>query len=323
MNRNITNIITIQENLLNHLIILKKRGENIVKGVSSFDLDINNLKSLDTNLSEISRYIGDNNLTSILLITNNILKTIITLDLRESEGNIRGEVLNRFKSTFDVNLGDYYIDFEVYDSNEKKIIFVAGVPKEFLDNILKIFVTHKFKLLYMETAVNSLKRMLSFSKEDSIIMNIHMRFDSSIFIVAGNGTIYTFREIHFGFEDVLNNISENSGISIEEIKSKIYTKDFNYEDYPLSASIDRLILEIQRTIDFYNNQYRNFPIAKFVLTGQAANINSFDKLLSQIFAIESLKFDILKSVIFEVDPVEVDSIPYIRESISVGLRDYE
>ncbi len=321
MSKNIINSIVITNSQICHILLDKKSKYPILKGISIFDIVLTNNTLIENAISEIASNIKKNKLTNLVMINNKILKYVFMFQDNETSGNIRIELLNRFKTNFDISMADYYIDFEVYEKNKKKIAFVAGIPKNLLDNLVIHFQRAKFKLLSLETELNSLKRLNSIYFKNSIIMNINMKEEETIFIVTENNILYLFRELNFGFSDIIKFLSESLNMEPNDILEKIRQKDFTYENYPLSEAIDRLTIEIQRTMDFYNNQYRDDPIVKFILTGKLLFINSIEKFLSETFAIKVEKFNPLKDIYIQTDFDDFDSINCINELIGAGLRE--
>ena len=319
MNKNFINTILISDNEINHLLFLKKKGDVIIDGISRFNFPEFDEETLENALAEISSYVKKNKLTHLNLITDSMLKNIIVID--EGTVNIRNEILNRFKDTFDINLSEYYIDYEIYKFQNRSIVFVAGILRDYLEKMLKVFKRHKFKLLSLETDIIALKRGMGLFLSDDIVMNIHMRKDKTVFLIVQGDILFAFRELNFGYENIINYLTESTGEEEDVIVKKLAENKEVFEELPVSESLDKLTIELQRTIDFYNNQFRNDAITKLVLTGSLLKIKGIEKFLSQLFIIKSEKINLLKYLFINVDSELLENLNFLTETIGTGLRE--
>ncbi len=315
MRQNKINTIILSDSEINHIIYTVKKNEVIIEDCSKFFINIFDKTSINNALKEISQKVKNYKLTKLNIINDNVLKYQFIIEQNEV-ANLKLEVLNRFRTTFDISLNEYYIDFETYNFKEKIIVFIAGVNKIFLDSILRNFKSLKYKLLFLEVDIIALKRLVNSKFKDQIVMNIHLRDDKTIFIVMYNELLFTFRELNFGFKNILNFLYEKSKID----ESKIL-ENLNFENFPLTEALDKFTIELQRTIDFYNAQFRNKPISKIIITGKFLNIKGIENYLSQLFMIDSETFNGLKQFVLNTDVEKVEQLTYLQEILGTSLRE--
>ena len=321
MNKNCLNAVVITEKEINHVSLIKKskkKEDILITGLSYFNFTPLNTKEQKECIKEIAHYIKRNKLTRISLVNEDVLKYIFVIDKSENV-NIKSEIFNRFKTTFDINLAEYYIDYEINVFNDKLIVFVAGVSIDYLDNLLKHFVTYDFKLLSLEVDITSLKRIIGNYFQDTVVMNIHMRKDKTIFILLMNNILFTFRELSFGYNNIMEYLTEHSELSNEELIENLKNKN-SFDELPIADAMDKFTIELQRTIDFYNNQFRNEPLQKIILTGLLNDIVGIDKFLSQLFITHVETFYPLKHFLIYVELSNIEEMTYITEALGVGLR---
>ena len=315
MNQKKINTILISDSEINHIIYSIKKDEFIIEGCSYFSINPFDKSSLNNAFSEISQYVKNNKLTKLNIINDHVLKYKFILNQNET-ANLRFEALNRFKTTFDIQLNDYYIDFETYNFKNMTLVFIAGINKPFFDSILRHLKSQKFKLLFAEIDIMALKRLISYNYPGEVVMNIHLRDDKTIFTVMSDETLFAFRELNFGFKNIIKYLYEET-----KLEESIILEKLNFEDLPLAKALDKFTIELQRTIDFYNSQFRNIPISKLVLTGKILNINGIDKFLSQLFLINTEKFNSLKQFFINTDIQMIENMTYLSEILGTSLRE--
>ncbi len=190
-----------------------------------------------------------------------------------------------------------------------------------LDQVLKVFKKHNFKLLSLETDIIALKRGMGLFLSDDIAMNIHMRKDKTVFLIVQGDILFAFRELNFGYDNIINYLIESTGEGEDVIVKKLTENKEIFQELPVSESLDKLTIELQRTIDFYNNQFRNKAITKLVLTGSLLKIKGIEKFLSQLFIIKSEKINLLKYLFINVDSELLENLNFLTETIGTGLRE--
>ena len=315
MNHNRINTILLSNYEVNHLICSDKKGNFTIEGGSFFSINPFDKLSLDNALKEIGHIAKNDRLTKLNIINDNVLKYQFILNQNEAS-NLRVEVLNRFKTAFDIPLNEYYIDFETYSFKNMIVVFIAGINRRFLDTVLRNFKSRKFKLLFLEVDIVSLKRLISLNFSNEIIMNIHLREEKTIFIVIYNDMLLAFREVNFGFKNIVNTLFENT-----ETEPSTILDNLDFEEPNITEAFDKLTIELRRTIDFYNSQFRNEPVRKLILTGKFLKINGIDKFLSGIFTIQTEKFNGLKKFFVNTEVNTVEQMTYLQEILGTSLRE--
>jgi Tfp pilus assembly PilM family ATPase len=310
MNLNKINVILLSDKEINHIIYSTKKEDYIIEGGSYFSINPFDKLSLDSALKEISQLVKNNKLVKLIVVNEKVLKYQFILNQNEAS-NLRIEVLNRFKTAFDIQLNEYYIDFETYNYKNKIIVFVAGINRQFLDSIIRNFKSRKFKLLFLEVDIVSLKRLVTANFPDNVIMNVHFRDDKTIFIVMNEDNLFAFREINFGFTNLIELLCEKTKTQQSLILEQLKQDDFDFGD-----SLDKLTIELQRTIDFHTSQFRDAPISNLILTGKFLNINNIDKFFSNLFRIKTEKLNGLKKFFVNTNVKKIEEMTYLPEILA-------
>ena len=97
--------------------------------------------------------------------------------------------------------------------------------------------------------------------------------------------------------------------------------NLDFEKSNVTDAFDKLTIELQRTIDFYNSQFRNEPVRKLILTGKFHKINGVDKYLSRLFTIQADKFNGLKKFFVNTEINTVEKMTFLQEILGTSLRE--
>ena len=319
MKKNIINSFVISPNEINHLIIENKKDNFSVLEASFFNSgfsDISNFNECIKNISEIS---NKNKLANVVIITEKLLKYIFILPKIEG-ANLKTTILNNFKNRFNISLPQFYIDYEIYNFNNKNIAFVAGIDRKESDPILEILLKNGFRLLALETDINSLKRLLYFHKINDMIINVHLSKRSTIFLIINGNTLFTFRELQFGINDIIDTLLSQDSMNKDEVIIEMKKNGFSSEKINLKSAFDKLTIELQRTIDFYMNQYKYKPVKKIILTGDFFKINEVNNFLSNLFLMDCEIVEPLKKGSVVKSMHELENFEFLNIAIGLGLR---
>ena len=228
MAKNIKNSIIFGKNEINHLMLEVKSSNIYLHGASLFKFNIQteDIKNLiESAILDISEIVHNQKLTNIVLAGDEVLKYLFLLD-GVNLPDYRVEILNRFKNFFDITLSNYYVDYEIYDFDNHKVVFVAGILKSNLEKIIKPFRSNGFKLLSLETDINALKRLLGMYYKDDIVLGLYMRQNDSVLIIFKGNVLLSFRELAVGYENILTYLKDVKNESIDIIEQKLISKKY-------------------------------------------------------------------------------------------------
>lgn len=162
---------------------------------------------------------------------------------------------------------NYCIDYEIIDrviTNEKKVykLLVVAVLKEKVERYAELSNKLGFKLKAIDIAANCTARIFTyrgaFKKSINSIGVIDLGNKSSSIVIIENGKLFMEREISFGIENIIKEISKEQQISIEE-STDYLIKKFDFCNKNMEFDLDRKIMDLfkngilnfQRAIEFY------------------------------------------------------------------------
>jgi Tfp pilus assembly PilM family ATPase len=288
--------IAMSEMSIDFMEVNRKRNSNQLISYGSYTLDLNDLDQFNEIISTIAQTVKKPYYTGISIIHRDVLRTTFIIN---NTNDLKTSILQFVKKTYEISLSDHYIDFITEDiSNNKTLVFFAAIPKKTLDPLFDIFNKHDFKLLFLEIASLSALRHVEEQFDYNFFLYIHFDYHLSSIVIVKDSMIYAIRYVNLGFEDMIDSLSESAGISQEKAESLFFeygVKEIepdieNFEimkniHNDIISSLDKLSLEIQRTIDYFTITYKQPTTKNFIISGTITKIPEYDKYLSKLFSV--------------------------------------
>jgi type IV pilus assembly protein PilM len=184
------------------------------------------------------------------------------------EENIRDTVTWEMNQYLPQEGQDHYIDFEILEKNagsEQKTykVLVVAAPKEKIESYLELSQRLNLKLRAIDVSANCVARIFktkvnNISNESLGVINIGSK--NSNIILVENGKLFMEREVPFGTENVIREISRRLDMSQEEAEHYLYNifsfKNINEEDEiqkRIQTLFDNVFSTFQKVIQFYSN----------------------------------------------------------------------
>jgi type IV pilus assembly protein PilM len=94
-----------------------------------------------------------------------------------------------------------------------------------------------------------------------------------------NGEPYFTRDISIGGFDITKSIAQELKMDLEEAEKYKREREVNIPS--VTSILDELVMEIQRSFDYFKSAYLNVEINRIVLSGGGAKYKNLDRILSQ------------------------------------------
>ncbi|BAI80719.1 hypothetical protein DEFDS_1251 [Deferribacter desulfuricans SSM1] len=200
--------------------------------------------------------------------------------------NHSAEILKRFKSSFDIELKDYLIDYSLYESENEYVAYICGIPKHFEELFHKI-KNAKFISCFSDIYATS----LFFTNENEISLKLNVRNNNTVLCITESNNILFTRGLNIGLKSIAQKIATDGGVSINSVFD--YLADVGVDDYEteekqaisttIRDNIDRVSLEIQRTLDYYNRYISKGKVESINIIGKFNSIKSIEKYYNKLF----------------------------------------
>jgi type IV pilus assembly protein PilM len=145
----------------------------------------------------------------------------------------------------------------------------------------------------------------------------------NINIVTGDQSVFT-RDISMGGNSYTEAVQKELNLpfeSAEQLKRGQPVDGVNPEDVTpvLTSMTESVLLEIQKTFDFYKASATSDRIDRIVLSGGACRVDGFVEALTERFNTQVEMFDPFKKIAFEPDKLGVDDAEAIAPAAAVAV----
>lgn len=280
----------------------KSKVENIIFGNHFLGIEV-----FSENNSEKGNYIlvekkkdsltiSDNssfaNITDISLENYTDLPAVLSIYsdkvlIKETELVEKNDLILVKKTFTNLNLEDFYID--IWRLENKSIISIAR--KSYVDEMIKLFwENHQIKIVSVTIGISSIKHLVSFLSEETILLNSKM-FNKQNKTISSNeeitSIIYPINGINIksdnliSFSSIINFISKsNSGSSIDELNTNLNDTFFQntfYRKY-IKFFIFFILGVLLVNFLFFNHYYNKFNEISILNTTEVENKEKIENL---------------------------------------------
>lgn len=132
---------------------------------------------------------------------------------------------------------------------------------------------------------------------------IYLTRERGLIVVARQSTMYFARTLDIGYQYLNQGISDGSELSLES-----------------NAAFDQLVLEVQRSLDYYDRYFAQPPVAGLVLAPTAQSVPGLDGYLNQALGLSVRHLDLAEIVDCET-PLSTAQQAHCLPAIGAALRE--
>ncbi len=241
---------------------------------------------------------------------------------------------------FPIDTKDYslsYIIMERVDTKEIKNyrLLVLAMHSNLLMTYYNLAELLRLKITSIDYVGNSVYQLYQQEAIPEISMFVQINEQNTMINVLNKDALELQRVIPYGYDSVLNAVSENKDLHIASedaftaltqrtfINSSFPTQDYYYQSINSSDEVQEdntnkeitealryLINNLVRVVDYYGSKKKDSRIRSIRLTGQGAYILGLDKLLSTEIGIETKILTSFHSISFDNKKAEIPLASY-------------
>lgn len=217
----------------------------------------------------LKKVIQDNQLEDVSIYTT-LLTSDYNLEMLEkpevAENELHQAVRWKIKDSLSFDINDAVIDvFEIPDLKERgrtPLVYVAAVEKKLVKQRIQIFEDHDLEIESIDIAELVMRNIAALLPEDSQGVAL-LKLDGSkgLMTLTQDSSLYLTRNIDVGFgsisaEDSIlgESPAESDGLTLEEGMSPDQQR-----------TLDAIVLEVQRSLDYYESHFAKPAINSLVL----------------------------------------------------------
>lgn len=199
-------------------------------------------------------------------------------------------------------------DFQILGSSDTMPghmdVMLAAARKEIVDSYVSALEAADLKPVIMDIDSFALETMYEANydfEENEIVVMVNIGASiTNINVVRRGGSIFT-RDFASGGNTVTENIQKRLGVSFEEAESmKIEASEMPADQNSLSSEIiddaESIILEIERSVDYFRSTYSGEYIKKVLLSGGSAKIPGMLQVLTDRLNVETEMVDPFRNI---------------------------
>jgi type IV pilus assembly protein PilM len=243
---------------------------------------------------------------------------------------------------------DFHILGEVQEDNQKKLeVLLVAAKEEMIDQHIRILgaASLKPKVIDVDSFALENSYEANYGKEIGetvALINVgakittinvvedgvsHLTRD---FAVAGNQfTKEIQREFNLSFSQA-EELKKAQGMVLIESDEISLTRMPDKDDRSsriseaLTPVLNKLLSELKRSFDFYENSIKGRPISKVMLSGGSAKLKNLDRFLADKLGVAVVKADPFRNVIVHLKESELEMLhedaPMLAVSLGLALR---
>jgi len=228
----------------------------------------------------------------------------------------------------EVNLDNYILKEDLSDN--KMLVLVAAVKKEFINQRLKLIQEAGLKINIVDLDSLALINAFNFSyskEEDADIKNktialLNIGASMSNLNILENGHPVLSRDIYIAGNNLTGRIQDATGIdlkSAEELKPDIDKEKLNKVITAAEPVISDLSKELRTSFDYYESQSAS-SVSKIFLSGGGSKFAGLKDILANLLSIEVEYWDSLRqiSIADHIDSKEAKELS-AQLAVAVGL----
>lgn len=207
---------------------------------------------------------------------------------QEIEKSVKWEISQSLPEQGD----DYYIDFEIVDkieNEEKKVykLLVAAVQKEKIHKYVEISKKLNMKLIAVDLEANCISRVFSKrydkNKNEESIGIVEIGEKESSIIILDKGKLFIERELFFGINNIINQLTMKSSMTEEEAKGYLIEKidlvninEADENEVRIKRLFDNVFTSFEKVIQFFYSGRAKRSLDKVYLIGEGTQVKNIE-----------------------------------------------
>lgn len=224
------------------------------------------------------------------------------------------------------NINDVYFDFQILGESENAVgmndVLLVAAKKDIVESYTSIFKKAGLKLVVVDVDTFALETMFEANYEiderDTVfIINIGASI-TNINVIKQNGSIFS-RDFSLGGNSITHAIQQKMSVGVEEAEQM----KRNGYDVDLLEFAEPIMLEIERSVDYFRSAFAGEYIKQILLSGGSGKIKGLAESLMQRLSIETEIANPFRNISLgeKLDPAWIHEMaPLFCACVGLGLR---
>lgn len=257
-------------------------------------LDYSPIKHKAETLFALKKLILKNKLEHVSIVTSLLIADshLVMLERPDVADNELAQAVRwSIKDTLPFNIEDAIID--VFDIPEKKeggrapLVYVSAAEKNFLKKRIQMLEELGLEIQSIDVAELVLRNVATLLPEDDDgVVLLKLDATQGLMTLTQHSSLYLARNIDTGYSALIAPISTNKGEA--ENSTGLALNGISPEQ---QRSLDTIVLEVQRSLDYYESHFAKPPINSLVIAPLGHDIPNIVKYLSDALGLQVRMFD--------------------------------
>ena len=235
-----------------------------------------------------------------------------------SADELRQAIRWKIKDSFPFNIDDAIVD--VFDIPQQKtlgrasLVYVTAAEKSFLKQHIKLLEEQKLKVASIDIAELVLRNiaMLLPEAKNGVVL---LKFDQtqSLMTLVQDSSLYLARNIDVGYNLLIDQSASILGENSDESMS-------SQQQQALEQVLDMIVLEVQRSLDYYESHFSKPSINSLVIAPMGRDISNITQYLAKALGLQVRVFD-FNNFLDTPEPISDDMQEKCFFAIGAALRE--
>lgn len=316
-----TNALVLSEEGIAHACVIQDAGQT--PRLKSFQYTA--VKNKSEVSAKLKKVIQDNNLETCSIFTT-LLTSEYDLEMLEkpevAEDELHQAVRWKIKDSLAFDVNNAIIDvFEIPDLRERgrmPLVYVAAADKDLVKQRVKTLEEQNIKIESIDIAELAMRNIAALLPEDQQgVALLKLEDTQGLMTLTQDSSLYLTRTIDVGF----------TGISIEDStlgEAPIEADGLTLEEEispDQQRTLDTIVLEVQRSLDYYESHFAKTAINSLVLAPLPYEIPGVVKHLASALGLQVRMLD-LNAVLDSVSPMSQEMQANCFFAIGAALKEF-
>ena len=239
-------------------------------------------------------------------------------------------IMTNASEYFPVNLDEYIINFEVlekleYENQDTKIkVLVMAMPEAMINAYYDLAGSLGLEVKAIDYVGNSTYQTLKLQVDNSPSIVIQVENDATIVNILDNNVLQLQRTIPYGKSVVVNALMDSMRIKYDPALKMLQEQQLihaSFDGDPVTESLNYLVTNVNRILDYYVTRNSNRPIEKAYIIGNATTMLGFKELFTNELKLPIESIDELAGIVTDKKTyVEAVTIPTYIINIGAFLK---
>jgi len=264
------------------------------------------------------------------LPSDKVFLTVVDVDRlssQELEKTIRFQADSLIPTPISESKIDWALLGESPKEKSKVELLLASVPNDFIEHRLDLLESIGLNVIAFEPESLALTRSLMAPGTVAPHLLLDMGDKASDLVVTLNDAPRLIRSIPIGTDAIIKAAMQNLSIDKDQAQQFVYKFGISKDKLEgqiynaIESTVSSLVVEIEKSIKFFNTRYPNNKLEKIVLTGGASVLPEFPLMIANKFSVGVEIGNSWRNVVYPTDKQNELLTISNKFAVAVGLAE--